>query len=223
MSQVQKMIAGEQMSIQMPPSYDAYIDILLDLLQGEEAEVAANLNAAVNDVLAQVLAFMGVVMAEDKFKIESVCLAVLEKRIEFEKLVQEGHSFLLAVAEIRRQVLDLDNLLNECLLRVITDVLVTLLEDPLPKIKEEQLPQTNNVDSVNFDLLLDRITQIGLLGVNFTDDSAGELLVDRGKCVPFPFNQSIGIICSQIEYPKCSGFGGIVGRASGAGTAAITE
>lgn len=174
------------------------MDLALDLIapisfynENEENENVAEQNAqamlesvkirkVVDTLISQALAFTNICIAEDKKSLTAICQKVLRECISLEKEcsfsdkeVKESEKNRRLKAEVLETALyQLEHLINECLLRLVYQVLADLKKDPvqlLRKMKLENTEQDVMDDAIcDFDLILDRLVQIGIFAIAFS-------------------------------------------------------
>lgn len=174
------------------------MDLALDLIgpisfysENEAIENIAEQNAqamlesvkirkVVDTLISQALAFTNICIPEDKKSLTAICQKVLrecislEKECSFsEKEVKESEKNRRLKAEILETALyQLEHLINECLLRLVFQVLTDLKKDPvqlLRKMKMENCEQEIMDELIcDFDLILDRLVQIGIFAIAFS-------------------------------------------------------
>lgn len=157
----------------VPDSVLTTIDMVVDLLDSHlEAQPPLpvdDLTDAVDGLLSQVLLFRTITMAEDQAKLLDMCRCVLAKKLQLRSNRDHPQMASLAVDDLRRCVVELEQLLNNCLLRLFVSVSVALDDDPLAK---QQRP-ASTVDEAAFDLLMDRLIQLGIIAIGFTGSGSG--------------------------------------------------
>lgn len=166
-----KDAVSENVQSEDPPSVmsslDSVLDTLDDVLEKDSLNIAT-LSAMVSNLLAQVLSFHPVVLPEDGGKILTMCKLVLSK-----KLAMEETKDRLMVEDLRRSILALEELLSSCILRVFVHVMVELDEKSSEKCSEALLPQ-GSLSTTDFDLLMDRLIQLGIIACGFADSNKSE-------------------------------------------------
>lgn len=166
-----KDAVSEDVQSEDPPSVmsslDSVLDTLDDVLEKDSLNIAT-LSAMVSNLLAQVLSFHPVVLPEDGGKILTMCKLVLSK-----KLAMEETKDRLMVEDLRRSILALEELLSSCILRVFVHVMVELDEKSSEKCSEALLPK-GSLSTTDFDLLMDRLIQLGIIACGFADSNKSE-------------------------------------------------
>lgn len=160
------------------------LESVLDLLderlkstsnQGSGIEVKV-IVAAVDNLLSRVLLFRTIVLSEDQGKVIAMCRSVLGKKLEVERKLDN-----LSMEDLRISVVQLELLLNNCILRLFIDTMVKLQENPLEKLKEGiQGDKQMDRPSIEgeFDLLHDRLIELGVIASGFTNSASGGSLFE---------------------------------------------
>lgn len=141
---------------------------------------SAKIRKVVDTLISQALAFTNICLSEDKKSLTAICQKVLRECISLEKEcsfsdkeVKESEKNRRLKAEVLETALyQLEHLINECLLRLVFQVLIDLKKDPvqmLRKMKMENVAQDIIDESIfDFDLILDRLVQIGIFAIAFS-------------------------------------------------------
>lgn len=123
-----------------------------------------DLTDAIDGLLSQALLFRTITLPEDQKRLLEMSRCILNKKLQLRK--DKGNSQLesLIVEDLKRSVIELEQLLNNCLLRLFVTVLVALDDDPFDK---------TTFNETDFDLLMDRLIQLGIIAIGFTDSGSG--------------------------------------------------
>ncbi|XP_055691430.1 serendipity locus protein alpha-like [Lutzomyia longipalpis] len=185
-------------------NFVVFLDAALDLLAPmttfqENPENVAESNAdayvrskeirsIVDSLISQTLAFVNVALEKDKTALTAHCQRVLKECISMEEecaaecatdLNRRFKAELLEVA-----LTHLEQTVNSSLLRLVCHVFVELSENPVSTFREA-VRRAKEVDNdrflegetEKFDLLLDRILQIGVLGIAFSGDQVAKSIL----------------------------------------------
>uniref|UniRef100_A0A1B0CL79 Regulator of microtubule dynamics protein 1 n=1 Tax=Lutzomyia longipalpis TaxID=7200 RepID=A0A1B0CL79_LUTLO len=185
-------------------NFVVFLDAALDLLAPmttfqENPENVAESNAdayvrskeirsIVDSLISQTLAFVNVALEKDKAALTAHCQRVLKECISLEEecaaecatdLNRRFKAELLEVA-----LTHLEQTVNSSLLRLVCHVFVELSENPVATFREavRRAKETDNEsflegETEKFDLLLDRILQIGVLGIAFSGDQVAKSIL----------------------------------------------
>ncbi|GAB0086360.1 Serendipity locus protein alpha [Sergentomyia squamirostris] len=176
-------------------NFVVFLDAALDLLAplatfNETPENAEEKNAeafvrskeirsVVDSLISQTLAFVNVALEKDKTALKALCHRVLKECIALE---EECSSAKASDSDLNRRfkaellevaLTHLETAVNTSLLRLVCHVFVELTENPVGKLRQAMRKEDENlldVETEKFDLLLDRILQIGILGIAFSMD-----------------------------------------------------
>lgn len=179
-------------------NFVVFLDSALDLLgplttfqensdnvaeRNAEAHVRSKeIRSVVDSLISQTLAFVNVALEKDKKALTANCQRILKECIALEEecaadagdtdLNRRFKAELLEVA-----LTHLEQAVNNSLLRLVCHVFVELTENPVDgfrkavrKAKQEEDNDALEAETEKFDLLLDRILQIGILGIAFSTD-----------------------------------------------------
>lgn len=151
----------------VPESVLTTVDQVVDLLESHmESHTVSidDLTDAIDGLLSQALLFRTITLPEDQKKILEMSRCILNKKLQLQK--DKGNSQLesLIVEDLKRSVIELEQLLNNCLLRLFVTVLVALDDDPFA---------SDTFNETEFDLLMDRLIQLGIIAIGFTDSGSG--------------------------------------------------
>lgn len=141
---------------------------------------SAKIRKVVDTLISQALAFTNICIPEDKKSLTAICQKVLRECISLEKEcsfsdkdVKESEKNRRLKAEILETALyQLEHLINECLLRLVFQVLTDLKKDPVQLLRKMKMENTEQeiMDELicDFDLILDRLIQIGIFAIAFS-------------------------------------------------------
>lgn len=152
---------------------------------------STNIRVIIDSLIGQALAFANVALPEDLKPLKAVCQKVLKECIDFQQecsldqTVQIGdeQSRRLRAAALENALYQLDNLVNDCLLRLVLDVFVELNENPLTKLRSLVVKHTVTAleddkllieaQANSFDELSDKLQQIGVIAAAFASNQRG--------------------------------------------------
>lgn len=209
---MQAEICGEAM--RAPDSVLTAMDLAVDLLEipGSGQPPSSELIGAIDTLLTHVMSFRTVALPEDQTKVLSMCRVVLFKKLELAKSNSPSMNALV-VGDLKIAVMEMEQLLNNCVLRLFVSCMVALDDDPLSK--------ECALNEGDFDLLMDRLIQLGIIAIGFTESGSGECVVVWNYIlISFAHNlddKPISFARSEIESLECSRFVGVAGFASCAG------
>lgn len=156
------------------------IETILEILNTTDSSSnIAEILGCVDCLLSQVLLFRNIILDADKGKLLEMCKCVLSKKLALQELHKSANQSTktLAIEDLRRSVLEIEDLLNNCVLSVIVDALIALQDGPIRRLEQEIINErTLPADTAWFDLLMDRLIQLGLIGVGCTESSSGRPL-----------------------------------------------
>lgn len=150
---------------------------------------SAKIRKVVDTLMSQALAFTNICIPEDKKSLTAICQKVLrecislEKECSFsEKEVKESEKNRRLKAEILETALyQLEHLINECLLRLVFQVLSDLKKDPVQLLRKMKMENTEQIiiDELicDFDLVLDRLVQIGIFAIAFSTNYKSKFFI----------------------------------------------
>jgi hypothetical protein len=138
---------------------------------------SSKIRSIIDQLLSNTLAFTNTALDSDKDHLMTLSQKVLKETMEFEaefSLSEPGKkhdktSQRLKAISLENALYTLENLMNDCLLRVVYEVFEELNQRPfelLRKFNGENL----EVEIEKFDLLIDRVIQIGLFGISFVKE-----------------------------------------------------
>lgn len=157
---------GLRFSSEPPSNVIAQLENMINsnILDNDYAEIFK----LVNSFISQVLHFQTLALDEDKQKITDLCRYVLSKLSKpgnnENGIDMTDDTNAPDIAGLKQALLLMENLLSECVLRLFVHTIVTLHEDPLTL-----QPPWNS-----FDLLVDRLIQIGIIGITFAESPSGK-------------------------------------------------
>ncbi|XP_059623009.1 serendipity locus protein alpha-like [Phlebotomus argentipes] len=207
-----------------------FLDTALDLLEplttyeedeqnvaerNAEAHVRSKeIRAVVDSLISQTLAFVNVVLEKDKKALTAHCQRVLKECIALEEecavdcagetdLNRRFKAELLEVA-----LTHLEQAVNSSLLRLVCQVFQQLAGNPVDLFrkavrmaKQEEDEELLEKETEKFDLLLDRILQIGILGIAFSSDQVAKSILRSclasSECLDSALIPSIFSECSH--------------------------
>ncbi|XP_034489267.1 serendipity locus protein alpha [Drosophila innubila] len=145
---------------------------------------AHQLYTEVNHIVKHALAFANVALASDKKALSSICETVLDECTAFERNFDEhnpGERKLEALS-LQRALYSLETYLNEALLRLIFTSFFDIEKVSVIRLKNIlQLCEASktSVDKLisDFDVNMDRIQQIGVIAIAFTEDVKTKTIV----------------------------------------------
>jgi Serendipity locus alpha protein (SRY-A) len=141
-----------------------------------------NIKQIVELLLSQALAFMQVTLNEDKKAINALCQKVFKEAIGLEQacsLSDTCKSLELKDRQLKAQLLEtalfqLENFVNESVLRLLYQIFMDLSEKPIRKIRDLHRKSPNDpiIDELtaDFDSITDRLVQIGIFALAFADN-----------------------------------------------------
>lgn len=185
------------------------MDLAVDLLESPDSDQRPSLELidAIDRLLSQVLLFRTVVLAEDQTRVLEMCRVVLSKKLRLAESDTPPMKALV-VGDLKIAVTELEQLLNDCVLRLFVSVMVALDDDPLSK--------ECALNEGDFDLLMDRLIQLGIIAIGFTESGSGEWLRNY-IVISFGYyldGMPLSFARSEIESSECSRFVGVAGFAS---------
>lgn len=148
---------------------------------------SSKIRSLIDQLLSNALSFTNIALPEDKNGLKSLCQRVLKECMDFEtefalsdpnKKHDKSNQRLKAIS-LENSLYMLENLINDCLLRLVFEVFGELNENPFRNLKSDKM----NVSDAEFekkldqfDLTIDRVIQIGLFGISFVkDDVKGKI------------------------------------------------
>lgn len=145
------------------------------------------LRSVVDNLIAHALAFANVVEGNDKKSVFALCQRVLRDCIDFDAECSLSQEHVRPNVKDRRfkaeilesSLLRLEKVINDCLLHLVFSVFCDVLKDPF-KVFDE-LKKHGDAESIaketeKFDLLNERLIQIGIFGVVFADSGKSKTL-----------------------------------------------
>lgn len=168
-------------ALALPDSVLAAMDLAIETLESSETERISvpEIIDAIDRLLSQVLFFRSVILPDDQKKVHEMCRVVLSKKFELKNHLQDEsncaqwHSLTV---DLKRSVMELEQLLNHCILRLFVSVMVAVDDDPFA---------CQSTDESDFDLLMDRLIQLGIIAIGFTESGSGTLWI-RYDCLSSP-------------------------------------
>ncbi|XP_060650337.1 serendipity locus protein alpha [Drosophila nasuta] len=142
------------------------------------------LYSEVNQIVKHALAFANVALAADEKALREICETVLEECSVFQKnfdALNAGDRKLEALS-LQRALYSLETYLNEALLRLVLTSLLDVEEISITRLKnvlhhgEAPEMMINKLIS-DFDMNMDRIQQIGVIAIAFTEDVKTKTIV----------------------------------------------
>lgn len=147
----------------------------------EEDEEGYQLASIVNHIVRHALAFANVAIKTDKKALSALCETLLSECAIFHEDAGDpnnGHRKLEALS-LERALYSLESFLNEALLHLLFVSWIELENNPVKKIK--YVLKTNSDDAHElisaFDTNMDRIQQIGVLAIAFSQDIKTKTIV----------------------------------------------
>lgn len=184
----------EPMTSRVPESVLTTMDVAIDLLENRNLDTFESLIDVVDHIdrlLSQVLLFRTVILPEDQQKVLDMCRCVLGKKLELKQAVDTPVDMQqILINDLKLSVLELEQLLNNALLRLFVSVMVELGDDDVDPFAEATFDETG------FDLLMDRLIQLGIIAIGFTDSGSGMLgwqLAGAGDFFENPINSSVAL------------------------------
>ena len=143
---------------------------------------STNIRSIIDQLLSSVLAFIQIAAPEDQLPLKSLCQKVLNECIEFEnefslssKSTKMKQPSLRALA-LESALYSLELVVNSGLLHLVYEVFENLAEKPFDKLKLKGT-EIDDEEVQEFDLIIDRLIQIGLFAVSFSkEDIKSKLL-----------------------------------------------
>lgn len=102
-----------------------------------------------------------------------------EKKVQNDTETQQ--SLQLQASSFESALYQLDELINNCLLKLVLTVFVDLKEEPIDRLRNlfaenaDQIEIDENIEKI--DKLNDRLLQIGMFGIAFSSDYRSKLLM----------------------------------------------
>ncbi|XP_022211182.1 serendipity locus protein alpha [Drosophila obscura] len=142
------------------------------------------LGSIVNHIVRHALAFSNVALEADKKALSELCETLLSECVTFLEDsgdLNPGHRKLEALS-LERALYGLETFLNEALLHLIFASLVELKNTPIKKLRhapQEQESESGLTEKLvfDFDTNMDRIQQIGVLAIAFSQDVKTKTIV----------------------------------------------
>ncbi|XP_034114170.1 serendipity locus protein alpha [Drosophila albomicans] len=168
---------------------ETYNEIVAENKEGDNEDATPDqphdqLYSEVNQIVKHALAFANVALAADEKALREICETVLEECSVFQKnfdALNAGDRKLEALS-LQRALYSLETYLNEALLRLILTSLLDVEEISITRLKNMlhhgEAPEVmiNKLIS-DFDMNMDRIQQIGVIAIAFTEDVKTKTIV----------------------------------------------
>ncbi|XP_037732237.1 serendipity locus protein alpha [Drosophila subpulchrella] len=153
----------------------------LHILEESFAEDSFQLASIVNHIVRHVLAFANVAIKSDKMALTSLCETLLSECATFHEEAGDpncGHRKLEALS-LERALYALESFLNEAMLHLLFVSLIELENTSVEKLKEALQKNANGAQELisAFDTNMDRIQQIGVLAIAFSQDIKTKTIV----------------------------------------------
>lgn len=132
----------------------------------------------IDQLLSHSLSFANIALASDKIPITTLSQSVLKVSIEFQEefsLSQPGKKSnasdqRMKAIELENALYNLENYINDALLRLVFQVFSDMDQNPIEKLRMQKDPLALENDVEKFDLLIDRLIQIGHFSTWFSKD-----------------------------------------------------
>lgn len=146
------------------------------------ADKSRTIRLTVEKLMRHALAFICVVPESDKQPLMTLCHKVMETCIQFEEIccVTEcttDDDKRMKAEHVQYALHSLDKLVNECLMRLFFIVFAELNQSPVAKLRtmnksiDDQIAVDAHIEK--FDVILDRLTQIGAFAVAYSPNAKG--------------------------------------------------
>ncbi|KAH8306219.1 hypothetical protein KR018_004651 [Drosophila ironensis] len=135
----------------------------------EETETGYELASICQHIVRHALAFANVAIDSDKKALSALCETLLSECATFH---EEAGDRKLEALSLERAIYSLESFLNEALLHLLFASLIELDKNPMSKLKGvlQEDPDAAHELISSFDTNMDRIQQIGVLAIAFSQD-----------------------------------------------------
>lgn len=169
------------------------LDLILDLMDTSsmDPDHPKELLDTVDYLLSQVLLFRTIVLEVDKGRLLEMCKCVLTKKVALCEL-DEGagaSAKTLTYEDLRRSILEMEDLLSNCILTLMIESLLWLQDAPLERLRDALRNGGQVLEDGRFDLQMDRLIQLGLLGMAFTVRGSGKSKSQTFNLLPSHHNE----------------------------------
>lgn len=142
---------------------------------------SSKVRSIIDQLLSNALSFTNIALDQDKSALTTLCQKVIKECMDFElefslsdpsKKHDKNNQKLKAIS-LENALYMLENLINDCLLRLVFEVFEQLNQNPFMDLRTAKISLSDaefELKVEEFDFIIDRIIQIGLFGISFVRD-----------------------------------------------------